>query len=255
MEKKYRITNYSDELLQCMYQLQKKGHLCDTLLNCKDGSILIHSLVLLSCGCQNITNYLSVEDSQYSLKLQDFTVKTVCCFVQTIYTGEIQLIPDTISEFRKLCSVLGLEKAAVAVRAMEEQDNENKEPECSADIDLVINEKTGLMEKRVSPEPCQPHKKQKIEHSPADTSMITESEELTDSNDISFDSTVNQSVVCKESSKPVHGSDETSLSKACNTENKKSEENEHDEKVKSQSAPADCPAEELKVRYIHVIIQ
>lgn len=111
--KSYRVnvSSYPSDLCKCLYQLQQNRFLCDAELKCKDGTVHVHKLVLLSCGSFYFTSQISKQESTWCsiyISLDDFHSDVVHKVIQGIYTGEIIVIQNQIEEIFSLCKFLDL---------------------------------------------------------------------------------------------------------------------------------------------------
>ncbi|CAG2196601.1 unnamed protein product [Mytilus edulis] len=129
MEGSYFIPSHAEDLTKCMYELQQDGTFCDAGLECKDGVIFVHKLVLMACRSPYLRNQLATESqgTRVYVSLKNYSLKTVCCLVQTLYTGQSNISKENEVKFRLLCETIGL-------------DNIKSEAEHFIQLDQNVNE-------------------------------------------------------------------------------------------------------------------
>ncbi|VDI41937.1 Hypothetical predicted protein [Mytilus galloprovincialis] len=129
MEGSYSIPSHAENLTKCMYELQQDGTFCDAGLECKDGVIFVHKLVLMARRSPYLRNQLASESqgTRVYVSLKNYSLKTVCCLVQTLYTGQSNISKENEVNFRLLCETIGL-------------DNIKSEAENFIQLDQNVNE-------------------------------------------------------------------------------------------------------------------
>ncbi|XP_052074486.1 zinc finger protein 33A-like isoform X2 [Mytilus californianus] len=141
MEDSFTIPSHVDDLTKCMYELQQEGTFCDAGLECKDGVIFVHKLVLMACKSPYLRNQLASENqgTRVYVSLKNYSLKTVCCLVQTLYTGQLNISQENKVNFRLLCQTIGLNKIKSAAENFIQQDQniyevQNINPFCAVQV-------------------------------------------------------------------------------------------------------------------------
>ncbi|CAC5405930.1 unnamed protein product [Mytilus coruscus] len=124
MDHSLTIPSHIEDLTKCMYELQQDGTFCDAGLECKDGVIFVHKLVLMACGSPYLRNQLTSESQgeRVYVSLKNYSLKTVCCLVQTLYTGQLNISLENEVDFSCLCKTIGLENIKSAAENFIQQD-------------------------------------------------------------------------------------------------------------------------------------
>ncbi|CAC5405916.1 KRAB [Mytilus coruscus] len=147
MEGSFTIPSHAEDLTKCMYELQQDGTFCDAGLECKDGIIFVHKLVLMACRSPYLRNQL-VSESQGTrvyVSLKNYSLKTVCCLVQTLYTGQLNISQENEVNFKLLCETIGLDNIKSAAENFIQQDQniyevESINPFCAVQVEEEIIE-------------------------------------------------------------------------------------------------------------------
>ncbi|CAC5405921.1 unnamed protein product [Mytilus coruscus] len=147
MEDSFTIPSHVDDLTKCMYELQQEGTFCDAGLECKDGVIFVHKLVLMACKSPYLRNQLASESqgTRVYVSLKNYSLKTVCCLVQTLYTGQLNISKENKVNFRLLCQTIGLNNIKSAAENFIQQDQniyevQNINPFCAVQVEEEIIE-------------------------------------------------------------------------------------------------------------------
>ncbi|XP_076107563.1 uncharacterized protein LOC143075860 isoform X2 [Mytilus galloprovincialis] len=124
MEGSYSIPSHAEDLTKCMYELQQDGTFCDAGLECKDGVIFVHKLVLMACRSPYLRNQLMCESQgeRVYVSLKNYSLKTVCRLVQTLYTGQLNISQENEVDFRHLCETIELDNIKSAAENFIQQD-------------------------------------------------------------------------------------------------------------------------------------
>ncbi|CAC5405917.1 KRAB [Mytilus coruscus] len=145
MEGSFTIPSHAEDLTKCMYELQQDGTFCDAGLECKDGIIFVHKLVLLACRSPYLRNQLASESqgTRVYVSLKNYSLKTVCCLVQTLYTGQLNISQENEVNFRLLCETIGLDNIKSAAENFIQQDQniyevESINPFCAVQVEEEI---------------------------------------------------------------------------------------------------------------------
>lgn len=104
------VENYSNSLLQSIFEMQKKGIFCDVVLISQEGTISAHRLILKSSESQYLRECVILENpaAKCQIFLIDFSEKSVTELVSYLYTGEFKLHLNIVSEMVELFDFLGL---------------------------------------------------------------------------------------------------------------------------------------------------
>ncbi|VDI41935.1 Hypothetical predicted protein [Mytilus galloprovincialis] len=147
MEGSFTIPSHAEDLTKCMYELQQDGTFCDAGLECKDGVIFVHKLVLMACRSPYLRNQLASESqgTRVYVSLKNYSLKTVCCLVQTLYTGQLNVSQENKVNFRLLCETIGLDNMKYAAENFIHQDRnmfevESINPFCAVQVEEEIIE-------------------------------------------------------------------------------------------------------------------
>ncbi|XP_071179706.1 zinc finger protein 271-like [Mytilus edulis] len=118
------IPRHAEDLTKCMYELQQDGTFCDAGLECKDGVIFVHKIVLMACRSPYLRNQLASESqgTRVYVSLKNYSLKTVCCLVQILYTGQLNVSQEIELNFRLLCETIGLDNIKSAAENVSQQD-------------------------------------------------------------------------------------------------------------------------------------
>ncbi|XP_071179702.1 zinc finger protein 595-like isoform X1 [Mytilus edulis] len=124
MEGSFTIPSHAEDLTKCMYELQQDGTFCDAGLECKDGVIFVHKLVLMACRSPYLRNQLMCESQgeRVYVSLKNYSLKTVCRLVQTLYTGQLNISQENEVDFRHLCETIELDNIKSAAENFIQQD-------------------------------------------------------------------------------------------------------------------------------------
>ncbi|CAG2196585.1 unnamed protein product [Mytilus edulis] len=147
MEGSYSIPSHAEDLTKCMYELQQDGTFCDAGLECKDGVVFVHKLVLMACKSPYLRNQLASESqgTRVYVSLKNYSLKTVCCLVQTLYTGQSNVSQENEVNFRLLCETIGLDNIKSAAENFIQVDQnvnevESISPFCAVQVEEEIIE-------------------------------------------------------------------------------------------------------------------
>ncbi|XP_052074480.1 zinc finger protein 11-like [Mytilus californianus] len=147
MEGSLTIPSHIEDLTKCMYELQQDGKFCDAGLECKDGVIFVHKLVLMACRSPYLRNQLvsESEGERVYVSLKNYSLKTVCCLVQTLYTGQINISQENEVDFSRLCEMIGLDKIKSAAENLIQHDQniyeiESINPFCAVQVEEEVIE-------------------------------------------------------------------------------------------------------------------
>ncbi|CAC5405940.1 unnamed protein product [Mytilus coruscus] len=147
MEGSVTIPSHIEDLTKCMYELQQDGTFCDAGLECKDGVIFVHKLVLMACRSPYLRNQLASESKgeRVYVSLKNYSLKTVCCLVQTLYTGQLNISQENEVDFSHLCETIGLDNIKSAAENIIQQDRniyevESMNPFCAVQVEEEIIE-------------------------------------------------------------------------------------------------------------------
>ncbi|XP_063396074.1 zinc finger protein 12-like [Mytilus trossulus] len=118
------IPRHAEDLTKCMYGLQQDGTFCDAGLECKDGVIFVHKIVLMACRSPYLRNQLASESqgTRVYVSLKNYSLKTVCCLVQILYTGQLNVSQENELNFRLLCETIGLDNIKSAAENVSQQE-------------------------------------------------------------------------------------------------------------------------------------
>ncbi|XP_063417060.1 zinc finger protein 99-like isoform X2 [Mytilus trossulus] len=147
MEGSYSIPSHAEDLTKCMYELQQDGTFCDAGLECKDGVIFVHKLVLMACRSPYLRNQLASEShgTRVYVSLKNYSLKIVCCLVQTLYTGQSNISQENEVNFRLLCETIGIDNIKSAAENLIQVDQivnevESINPFCAVQVEEEIIE-------------------------------------------------------------------------------------------------------------------
>ncbi|XP_052074481.1 zinc finger protein 595-like [Mytilus californianus] len=147
MEGSVTIPSHVEDLTKCMYELQQDGTFCDAGLECKDGVIFVHKLVLMACRSPYLRNQLASQSQgeRIYVSLKNYSLKTICCLVQTLYTGQLNISQENEVDFSHLCETIGLDNMKSAAENFIQQDRnihevESMNPFCAVQVEEEISE-------------------------------------------------------------------------------------------------------------------
>lgn len=141
MEYHLAISDYSSDLLKCIYKLQQRGVLCDAGLECKDGVVYVHKLVLVSCGSPYLEQQVSTgnhNSTRCYISLNDYSLKTVYDLVKTLYTGNLNVLHENMTEMANLCRFLHIEKLESAIASVIQNKSNNVDDGSNQNINLSL---------------------------------------------------------------------------------------------------------------------
>ena len=108
-------SGYAVAVMQSLFEFQKAGYLCDTVIVVDDGQLKAHSAVLAAVS-PLFKAALKVDDSplEYTVILNGVSSYTANIVLQFIYTGDVVIqddcpAADKISDILSVLKQLGLE--------------------------------------------------------------------------------------------------------------------------------------------------
>ncbi|VDI33041.1 Hypothetical predicted protein [Mytilus galloprovincialis] len=131
-EVKWKESRYKESLSTALYKLQQADCLCDIWICTKTRMVPVHRLMLeaftgplcntsVKDGTSSISNFIDI--------CSRFDRSIVLILVRYLYTGEVIIEVELISEFIKLCKLLDLDSVVLGVETEMEFLNKNMKQE------------------------------------------------------------------------------------------------------------------------------
>ena len=108
----YKVEDLQLQLWKSMYEIWVKGHLCDAVIQTKDGEIKVHRLIMTSCSpfFSSVNKCHTNGTTVYSYDLSDERKEIVFVIIKMLYTGYLDISLENVKYVQKLCELLDLEK-------------------------------------------------------------------------------------------------------------------------------------------------